>query len=238
MHFARGTQGIRPVCFCVCVCVHLSSSSSIRPCSDCQPKSIIWHIQIVTRLILWSLDSKKNPKKHMKCDFCKSDPSHIWSWLKCDSNRISTVRMLWLLKLDFSVSFLVTDNVTQWWRQNQSDGGASEQFEQKQTDDRLSDWTQSSQLQNINICAGGEKFNLSGSLWVTWKLVILSNWYHKAGSIKTEFSNLSMSSCETGGVLNYKPIKLQHQQNREYFIWWDATVIPTGKLGYTGNKLL
>ncbi len=90
----------------IVVCAY-APNSSIRLCSDHQPKSVIWHIQTVSRLILESLDSEKNTWNAI---FANRDPSHICWWFemqfKADFYRCDSIRTFWLLKSDFKVCFV------------------------------------------------------------------------------------------------------------------------------------
>lgn len=75
-------------------------------------ENIFWHIQIVSRLILESVDTKK----HMKCHFCKSDPSSILRWselrFQSDFRKINNVIRLLLLQSNWISVFCVTGNMT------------------------------------------------------------------------------------------------------------------------------
>ena len=95
----------------------------LRPCSDCQPNSVCWHIHIVSSLNLESLNSKN----HREYKFCKSVQASFESGLKCDTKlrdwnhiyRCISVWMLFPVKSDFKVSFFVTWNATHNDRTNQ-----------------------------------------------------------------------------------------------------------------------
>ncbi len=100
----------------------------LRRCCGCiqvlfraSPNPFFWHIQIDFYEV-WTT------KNCMKCDFCKSDPSHIWTWVW---NAIPVE----FLQMCFSLYVLAAQSVlrhshhdTQWWRQIQSDGSASERL--------------------------------------------------------------------------------------------------------------
>ncbi len=79
----------------------------LRPCSDCQAKLDFWIIQIIFRLILLSLNSKKN---HIKFRFLqiisKPHGEVVWNVIPIRfPTDVSAVWMLWSFRLEIRESF-------------------------------------------------------------------------------------------------------------------------------------